>query len=212
MLAATVLFICVSVCTTSAAIPGAGYTPDEKSIPDYPDSLSGKDYIVFYYKNFTELVLIIFDSEAYAAHGSSTSTYNNSGSNVIKFLVPGEYVTYITMWNGSSFDDWSYAELALETLTFTPPELYILRSTVDLYNINDKSILFFEKNAIKLPESSSVDSLIFEFIQNPESVSDRIYNLLLLNSISGFIIVGYFVLKSVFGRMRIFRNWKGDKK
>ena len=63
-----------------------------------------------------------------------------------------------------------------------------------------------------IDSSTESNSLNFNFIDEPSTTIDRIYNLLLVDSISGFIIVGYFVLKSVFGRMRTFRNWKGDKK
>lgn len=127
-----------------------GSTFDGKQIPYLPVEVYGKDFVLFY-QGYSELRLFIFDKGSYMTIGGTL------GSSTAK---------YITVVGNAQFCSYTYKEstgwsepeyIDSKEFTYTPPALYIIRTTFDIYNTDDGSLMYPKSaNIIDKPMSMEV--------------------------------------------------------
>lgn len=198
---------------------------------DMPEEAFCKNYILIT-QNYTRFYLFILDD------GDIVTVSGTGGSTVITLTGWTDGVTkteYDMSGSGTWSNGWStptYIKYTSNTsYTITPPNVNIVESTIDLYKTGEPSTLLYAKNAdILHPESDTggdntggdsvddptdtpvFDPTTFTFIADPQTSTDMIYNLLLMDSMAAFAYLGYRAIKTVFARIRRFRNYKrGDK-
>lgn len=240
------------LCSLSVMCPVTAYANilnggQDITLPDIPDEVYGHDYILLW-RNSSEFYLFILEDD------SITASSSGGDSNVITLTGWTDSI----LWCKYSFGDSGWSEPTYYTFginTITPPSVYILESTFDIYKTGDPDTLIFEKNADiifesddsnssyeeetteEVPteddvsgddsseeepteetpseedsESETLSATSFHFIAEPETTIDLLYNLLLMDSIAAFAYLGFRSIKTVFARIRRFRNFKrGDE-
>lgn len=182
--------------------------PDGKEIPDYPEDIYGKDYVLMYRTtDGGELWLYLLPDDGMVKMTDYTDpkdSYSGTGQEVINFNYPSGTVLYKYSYTSSI---WTYAGSSNLSGTQTPV-VYVVKSTVDIYYSGDTSIVYYASNADILYEKK----IKFEFIKEPETTTDMLYNLLLMDSMAAFTYIGYRCIKKIFARIRTLRSWKGERK
>lgn len=183
--------------------------PNGKVLPDYPDVIYERDYVLMYRTSSGgdgELMLFLLPDDGIVKMSDLSDpydTYNGSGGEVLKYSFPSGTVLHKYSYSSSA---WSCA--GSSNLSGTQaPYVYIVKSTVDIYYSGDTSIIYYASNADIIEKK-----IIFKFIKEPESTTDMIYNLLLMDSMAAVTYVGYRCMKRIFARIRTLRNWKGERK
>ena len=146
-----------SVFASDTDIESLDVTFDGKEIPYFPDSVYGKNYILVYYD--TNVLKLFVLPDGCSVKGSGTG----GNSSVITLSFSNPHV-YLTQYVYSSSTGWSDPEdLSSFSITITPPSVYILRSTVDIYNsVGNSSAIYFAKNADIIVESD-IDVFLGDF-------------------------------------------------
>lgn len=117
-----------------------GSTFDGKHIPYLPEEVYGKDYILFY-QGLDMFTLYILPDDCFV-----TGIGEGGNSSVITLSFSPSDV-YYTRYKYSIASGWSEPVLIEnEYIVQTPGQVYILKSTVDIYNTDDNSVIYFVKN------------------------------------------------------------------
>lgn len=227
MLCSMLLVMC-PVAAYANILDGTKYTYDGKLLTsELPEEVYCQNYILISQSGKNFYLIILEDGD--------TATISGTGGNssVITFTGWTEGYTRVYL-NYDGTREWSDVTTVNNnsSYTLTPPNIYILESTIDLYKTGDPSTLLYAKNADILhpetdtggdntggdsgddPTDTPVDfePTTFAFIADPQTSTDMIYNLLLMDSMAAFTYLGYRAIKTVFARIRRFRNYKrGDK-
>ena len=198
IMAALILLIPFSSRVSAEELPG-GY-----ELPEYPDEIYGRDYILMLRNKVLYLYLVPQGSTVLIS--AQSDTYNDTGYELLSCVFPGGTITYQYAFGNPG---WFCLETIGSGISVShAPVTYIIYSTVDIVNKKDNTIIFFEKNADIMYE----ESIKFKFIKSPETTLDLIYNLLVMNSLALYGYIGYRCIKRTFARIRRIRNWKGERR
>lgn len=207
-IAAVMLISVLMMHCFSNDIYAADYLPNGNEIPEYPEEIYGKDYVLMY-RGVGEIWLYILPDDGsivkmqdYTNPGGDS--YGYGGNEVINYTFPSGTLFFKYTYSTSYWNNMGSSNLS-GTVT---PEVYIVNSSVDIYYSGDTSIVYFPKNCSKATKGG----ITFKFIKEPESTTDMIYNLLLMDSMAVVTYIGYRSIKCIFARIRRFRNWKGERK
>lgn len=147
MLCTVAVFLCCSLIPAfadeEASDPNldVGSTFDGKHIPYLPEEVYGKNYILVY-QGLDMFLLYIFPEN----HTYVTASGSGGNSSIITFVFPSPN-TFFTQYKYSISSGWSEpTEIGTNSSTLTPPQLYILKSTIDILDSNDNSVIYFAKN------------------------------------------------------------------
>ena len=189
-------------------VTAAELLPDGKALPDFPDDIYGKNYVLMYRTtNGGELWLYILPDDGIVKMTDYTDprdSYSGTGQEVINFKFPDGTLFYSYSYISQ---EWTYGGSSNLSGTQTPV-IYIFKNTVDIYYSGDTSIVYRASNSDIIFKKK----IKFDFIKNPESTTDMIYNLLVMNSIALYGYIGYRCIKKTFARIRTLRSWKGERK
>lgn len=140
LMAALIIF-CSCVFYRPVTVEAADLTYDGKEIPYFPEAVYGKDYVLIYSANDILRLYILPDGCTVKGSGEGM----NKTVIALFFSVPNVYYTTYTY---SASSGWSEPTLIpSNSQTTTPPNVCILKSTVDIYDMDDDSVIYFNKNA-----------------------------------------------------------------
>lgn len=149
-LMAALIILCSFVFLRPVTVEAADYTYDGREIPFLPEAVYGKDYVLIYQANNVLKLYVL--PEGCSVRGSGSG----GDSSVITLNFSSPHV-YLTNYIYSDSTGWSEPEyLSSFSVTITPPNVFIIRSTVDIYNnVGDSSAIYFAKNANIITSNTS---------------------------------------------------------